>query len=435
MKIDFSSKEVNDLIELFGVRTDSVKPVEIDGLHAGTRVYSVDHPGKSQVYLIDSLAAMRIGCHPSVVGEELDGLALEAAYDAVHVIKSLDIVQDVADVAFENVLRAAPGYELHKMFSRFGTDFRQVYIRPRYRQKSYRDHEGAVTKELYIDNENFRNFPRGRKSLVLMKPDTEASGRTSEMVIPRTVEVAKDRESEIKSLVLYGYISERGLELVEKVCESVGIEEIYALCMGNLTALCRNNYDMPFYGPDVKLWEETGEIQMLGSVAARETIERYATEFIPGSDQPGDWSARQSKVFNGIINEIGDISGHLKNSIDYLGADRTLLMRCPSLQYFNSRFGYMAEIELTSIEEQLENIQLVHECNEYLVHLKEAGLPEKHSRNLIRPFLESRLPKTHFSDPRRLELIGEVDESTLSKLIGECEATKALAQPKKFGIE
>jgi len=32
-------------------------------------------------------------------------------------------------------------------------------------------------------------------------------------------------------------------------------------------------------------------------------------------DQPGDWSERQSQLFNGLRREQGDIRGHLEKSI------------------------------------------------------------------------------------------------------------------------
>ena len=41
----------------------------------------------------------------------------------------------------------------------------------------------------------------------------------------------------------------------------------------------------------------------------------YLPEFIPGADQPGDWSARQSRLFTGTGYEDGNIDGHLENSI------------------------------------------------------------------------------------------------------------------------
>ena len=88
-----------------------------------------------------------------------------------------------------------------------------------------------------------------------------------------------------------------------------------AFAMGNLTALSTNNYDMPLYGIDEAHWQRTRTIRRIGSTIDRVSLEEYIPHFVPGSDQPGDWSARQRELFNGVSQEPGDIVGHLRNSI------------------------------------------------------------------------------------------------------------------------
>jgi hypothetical protein len=72
---------------------------------------------------------------------------------------------------------------------------------------------------------------------------------------------------------------------------------------------------MPLYGIDEANWQRTHAIRKIGSTIDRTSLEEYIPNFVPGADQPGDWSARQSELFNGVSQEPGDIIGHLGNSI------------------------------------------------------------------------------------------------------------------------
>ncbi|HKM78127.1 MAG TPA: hypothetical protein VJZ03_03550, partial [Candidatus Bathyarchaeia archaeon] len=112
----------------------------------------------------------------------------------------------------------------------------------------------------------------------------------------------------------YGFIALDGLELLGKVARNHGIP-LKAFALGNLAALCANNYDMPLFGVDEYLWQKQQSIHKLGGLVDRVTFANYVKEFIPGADQPGDWSARQSNLFNGSGFERGDIEIHLKNSV------------------------------------------------------------------------------------------------------------------------
>jgi hypothetical protein len=56
------------------------------------------------------------------------------------------------------------------------------------------------------------------------------------------------------------------------------------------------------------------EIRLMGSITDRKVLERYLPFYLPGLDQPGDWSERQIKLFNGKDYETGDVSKHIKNT-------------------------------------------------------------------------------------------------------------------------
>lgn len=304
------------VIEIFGIEVDLTESVEVSGLAEGTRVFRAHgFPSGCEVYIVDSLAGKEVACHPHIVGEELAELCLEAAREAAKAIIELTPIKEYGDgaVVYEHVLRAAPGYRLHEALRELGVGFREVWVRPRYVVPSYRDHESEA-KALEIVYEEFSDLPR-REALLVLKPDTEASGRTGGASLRRLAEVAEERNSALEELIIYGFISKHGLETIYRAAKDVGFRRVHFFAIGDLTALCHNMYDMPLYGPDESYYSERGELRLLGGVADRSTLERYLPDFIPGADQPGDWSARQSLVYTGCGYEPGGIENHLRNSL------------------------------------------------------------------------------------------------------------------------
>jgi hypothetical protein len=162
-------------------------------------------------------------------------------------------------------------------------------------------------------HQEFSEFPKGKKVTLIMQ-DTVASGRSGEVSIEAALKYCQQAGCKIEKWILYGFISEYGLEKLHQIAKDSGISMI-AFAVGNLTALSTNNYDMPLYGVDEAHWQKTHEIRKIGSIIDRVSLEEYLPVFVPGSDQPGDWSARQPRLFNGTSYEPGDIDGHLNNSI------------------------------------------------------------------------------------------------------------------------
>ena len=305
------------IIGEFGIKVDLTEGVEVPGLGEGSRVFRVRYPVGDGVYLVDTEAGKLIACHPHIVGEELAELSLEAALDAARVILELTPLGEVdwGEVVFEHVLRAAPGYRLHEALRKVsGRGFREVWVRPRYMTPSYRDHDEEAVKRLVVVYEDFSQLPEGVE-LTVLKPDTEASGRTGEVALERIARAAEEKGSKLGNLIVYGFISEPGLRVIEEKARKLGFKHTYYFAIGDLTALCSNLYDMPLYGPDESYYTERGGIKLLGGVVDHLTLERYLLDFIPGADQPGDWSARQTRVFTGTGYEPGGIEKHLRNSM------------------------------------------------------------------------------------------------------------------------
>lgn len=346
-------QEVLDrIIEEFGIKVDLTEKVEVPGLREGSRVFRVRYPVGDGIYLIDTEAGKLIACHPHIVGEELAELSLEAALDAVHAILELTPLGEVdwSEVVFEHVLRAAPGYRLHEALRKItGKGFHEVWIRPRYMTPSYRDHDEEAVKRLVVVYEDFSQIPEGIE-LTVLKPDTEASGRTGEVALERLAHAAEERGSKLGNLIVYGFISEPGLRTIEERARRLGFKHTYYFAIGDLTPLCSNLYDMPLYGPDESYYAERGEIKLLGGIVDYLTLERFLLDFIPGADQPGDWSARQSRVFTGLGYEPGGIEKHLKNSI---GLIRRLWELSKGQPWFMEFHEEAIKKELEALEKKL----------------------------------------------------------------------------------
>lgn len=345
-EITFSPPEVDSLVELFSVETDSAQEIRSDGLSDDTHIFKVDWPGKSRVFLIDSQAGKDIACHPSIVGEKLENLALAAASEAVPLITERAGGLNDGRTLFLNVLRAAPGYKLHEAFEERGMVFKQSWIRPRYVRPSYRDHEGEE-KRIQIIHESFEDFPSGKR-LRIIKPDTEATGKTSEVALRRTFDIAKEKKSEIDHIIIYGFVSKPGLQHIETFLRPYGTR-ISVFAIENLTVLCSNRYDMPMYGVDESFFSEHHGIMKLGGIVSRKTFERLLPEFIMGADEPGDWSARQTRVFDGVGFEEGGIAKHVSNSIALIERLREVIDEVPEIATFRERYNWMIEREFARL--------------------------------------------------------------------------------------
>jgi hypothetical protein len=313
-----SSTTIDRMIQENKIDTDSTRIVKTRKAKLGkkTRIYEVTRT-ETPTFIIDTPMAREIACYPHLVGQLLEQRSREAAAEALPTILELSNVgktQRGSEIVFEQILRAAPGYKLQDIVPKvLGSAYRTVYLRPRYTHKSYRDHDGVVQREIEIVHQEFSEFPKGKK-IVLVMQDTVASGRSGEISIDATLKYCEKSGCKIDKWILYGFISEYGLGILQRIAKQKDIA-LVAFAMGNLTALSSNNYDMPLYGVDEAHWQKTHTIRKIGSTINRSSLEEYLPCFVPGSDQPGDWSARQRNLFNGISYEPGDIVGHLNNSI------------------------------------------------------------------------------------------------------------------------
>ena len=343
-------KTIDRTIQEYKIDIDSTKLVKTRKAKVGknTKIYRVSRI-EPPTFIFDTPMAREIACYPHLVGESLEQRSRKAAAEALPAILELSSVERKrrdSEIVFEHILRAAPGYKLQDAAPKvLGSSYRTVYLRPRYTHRSYRDHDGTVQREIEIVHQEFSEFPKGKK-IVLVMQDTVASGRSGEVSINATLKHCQETGCKIEKWILYGFISEYGLEVLNRIAKQNDIAMV-AFAMGNLTALSSNNYDMPLYGLDEAHWQKTHAIRKIGSIIDRTSLKEYMPHFVPGSDQPGDWSARQRNLFNGIFHEPGDIVGHLNNSI------RLVKSLC-SIGGFEPWQQHIAEKELNLLQKTLQ---------------------------------------------------------------------------------
>lgn len=304
---------LSEVIQHFAFDFDDITPERELG---GVSLYGIrERPG---LFIVDAPEGRRLATDPSIVGEEFDSLNRTLSRKAWRLIEDMNVVGE--DIIFEHVLRAAPGYRLREAIEERSsfkvTDF---YIRPRYIQTSYRQHsqnyvENVFTGELHL-NES--------KTYTLVKPDTEATGRSSIAAIDAVVEKCRSVGASIDKVVLYGFISMSGYRRILDFANQRNLD-VVALAVEDVTALASNGYDMPVYGIDEGARNNKGSMVRLASMIPERVLEGILTEYYPGMDQPGDWSERQSELFNGISVEKGDILSHLNRSLTRLNALRSI---------------------------------------------------------------------------------------------------------------
>ena len=180
----------------------------------------------------------------------------------------------------------------------------------------------------------------------LIIPDTYATGRSVEAAFQHMFKQGLD----VEKVIIYGFIAAPGIERISKLLVEHDIP-LYVFAICDISPLYSNNYDMPLYGLDEHLYRQRGIIKPLGSIVSLETLRDMIPNYVPGMDQPGDWSERHTELFNGYGKESGDIQEHLRKSVE--------LMK--SLDTLNSQQSWYTENIKTITQKEIESCRrLIH---------------------------------------------------------------------------
>jgi hypothetical protein len=332
----------------FPMDTESTRALDL-GDGERSKVYKLD-TGKSKLvsqgelhgslYIIDSAPGREIACHPSIVGEALEGLCLDCSVEFSSALVGLGLFKGEG-TAVLHILRGAAGY---RVVDALPIRVPVVSIRTEYRGDGYRAHSDD-SRSLTV---TYRDYPVDldiREVSDLIIPDTYATGRSAEVALLELFEGGLEPER----IFLYGFIAVPALTRIGGICEERGIEmHSFAIC--DVTQLADNHYDMPLYGLDESLHASTGEVRKLGSFVAEETLAGMLPEYVAGMDQPGDWSERHLSLFNGMGNEAGDIRGHLEKSLGLVESLKALNSRQP---WYKDSHDDIAFAEMQRLQEAL----------------------------------------------------------------------------------
>lgn len=299
-----------DLIrEEFPLDTSSTTRLALSTIKPESRVYVVNTLESSIVredlggcYIIDTPEAQQIAAHPHIVGDKLADLCLITAKEFKSMVTELGLLRGSSGVL--HILRGSAGYMVDAVFS----ELPLINLRTVYTEDGYRSHSDD-SRRIEVTYNDYS----GQKLDTLIVPDTYATGRSLEAAL-LTLNESGLRPTR---LIIYGFIAIPSIRRLHKLCESIGCHLVtVALC--DITQLAANNYDMTLFGPDEHLYTINGKLNKLGSIVGAETLHEMVYSFIPGLDQPGDWSERQSRLFNGLDMEPGNIKGHLTKSISFI---------------------------------------------------------------------------------------------------------------------
>jgi len=327
--------------ELFPLDTESTALQELSSLSPSTRLYRVDTASSSLIgedlgasYIIDTPEGQRIASHPHLVGHELIVQSLQAAREFEAALKELDLITGSTGII--HILRGSAGYMVHDVLPQLPL----TRIRTEYRDDGYRAHsdDSRRIEVTYSDYDE-----RDLDTLII--PDTYATGRSAEAAIRYIVE----RGCNPRTIIIYGFIAIPSMRRLNALCKTIGVRLVtFAIC--DITQLAANNYDMTLFGVDEHHHSETGELNLLGSIVGEETLQDMSKNFIPGLDQPGDWSERQIVLSDGYHEESGDIKGHLSKSIKFIESlDRMNLKQ----EWYNDSIKRVTNSELKNLHSAL----------------------------------------------------------------------------------
>ena len=337
---------LDTVLRVFPIDVDSTKRLHLTNTKPDTRLYEVDtrhsplmNHIEGKVYLIDTLAGRKMACHPHLVAEELSVFCFEAAKEFVSALKELTLVSSGSGIL--HILRGGLGYRVDKALPGLPV----INIRTQYTDDGYRAHSDD-SRRISVTYSDYHQTQYDS----LIVPDTYATGRSVEAALHHMFELGLS----VEKVIIYGFIAAPGVERVYRLLVEHGIP-LYVFAICDISQLYANNYDMPLYGLDEYLYRKGGVIKPLGSIVSKDTLQDMVMDYVPGMDQPGDWSERHTDLFNGYENESGDIKGHLNKSIDLMESLDEINKKQP---WYTETIGSVTRKEIESCRRVLETYSL-----------------------------------------------------------------------------
>jgi uracil phosphoribosyltransferase len=333
------SEPIDSILDFFPVEIDSSEELKIPFQKRNKSIYNISascllSSYEGDLYILDTNEGRDIAFKPHIVGGELGQKCKTLANDFIKVTRFLEDLG--GKVGILHILRAGAGYMVHKAI-----EAPILRVRTQYTSEGYRD---------YLDNRKievtYRDYPDETPEKLII-PDTFATGRSAETAIKDLLQEGHSPEK----IIYFGFIAIPALERISEICKNEQIDlSSYAIC--NITQLAHNNYDMPAYGLDESYYVNKGKRRKLGSIIPNSTLENFLPNYVPGMDQPGDWSERQPELYNGEYMEKGDIRKHLSKSISLI---KKLQEISQDNEWYLPIMDEAAERELKALRNTLSN--------------------------------------------------------------------------------
>ncbi|MCD6403125.1 MAG: hypothetical protein J7K98_02225 [Candidatus Aenigmarchaeota archaeon] len=309
MRVSIPKSSLDRIIATFDLKVENFEMIK-----TGIRELSVFLQKDLKTFVFYTKELGKVGSMPHIVGTELNKIMV---HSSAKVFRGLNKILEGSikrslynnSLLLLNVLRAGPGYGVkHATKKLFGRNPKDLWIRP----TSYTEpQKHKAVRRVKIVFEDFSSIPKNR-SLTIIKPDTEATGQTSEAVIKRLIQAVEERNSQVERLITYGFASHVGISKLRKLSKKFGFELVpTAVCC--MPSLAYNDFDMPLYGLDLSFYEAEKKRKLVkGCYVPHEVLEEMLPLYPPGIDMPGDWSERQlvlltkpgEKSFGGVFTHL-----------------------------------------------------------------------------------------------------------------------------------
>lgn len=311
-----STEELLELASSTGLRLLDGEQLELG--HCSAHRVNLNAP--CEAYVLDSPEGRELAARPELIGGELIEASRRLALSAALLLN--EVLERDAPKVFVHVLRGSLGYRLHEALKLKGAELFEAWLRPKYVRGGLGDHRHANVKLEYEDLSALELLADAECNVVVA--DTVATGCTLAACLQRLREALSELNVKLRALTLYGFLSLPGLLSVLK---GQWAERTIAVTVEDFAALALNMYDMPLYGVDGARYAATGKVESIGGATVFEALEGLAPRYAPGMDQPGDWSERQPLLVAGHRLEEGDVTGHLRRSLEALERLRALARR------------------------------------------------------------------------------------------------------------
>ncbi|MEM5811325.1 MAG: hypothetical protein QXG91_01105 [Candidatus Aenigmatarchaeota archaeon] len=317
---------LSKIIEYFPIKFEAVKKVN-KNLFLFEEI--------ENFFIIHNKSCLKMACYPSIVGKSLSFHAKIAAKEFLLSLKELKLSNE--NFVLLNILRGCLGYELNTVFK----NSKKIYILPKYEKISFRNHVGKTIK---IKFKNFKEMENSKEKFSLIVADTIATGKT----MIKCLRAISNFFERLEKVIFYGFMSLRGASIVKNFCDKFDLKS-YFFTISNYSSLAFNNYDMILYGIDESYFNAKKVKRYLFGVCDIEVFKDMVKYYIPGLDQPGDFSSRQEILFDGrkFIDNRKFILKHCENNIRLI---KTLYLLSCKEEWFSKVHESRMKGEIINLE-------------------------------------------------------------------------------------